>query len=83
VATELAAEVLHGELEAIAQLLAEHRGRSRKRSDDADLELVLSTGAGRDQRQCGNCRKRREYSMHFPPPNADLNSNLTHAPPHL
>ncbi len=40
-AAELAAELLDGELEAVAELLAEHRGRARQRGDHADLELLL------------------------------------------
>ena len=71
-AAELAAEVFHRELEAVAQLLAEHRRRAGQRGDDADLELVLSAGAGRDQRQGGNRREWRKYSIHFPPPIAKL-----------
>ena len=70
-AAELAAEVFHRELEAVAQLLAEHGGRAGQRGDDADLELVLSAGTGRYQRQGGNGRKRRESSVHFPPPNGN------------
>ena len=38
---ELAAEVLDGELEAVARLLAEHGRGARQRQDQADLELLL------------------------------------------
>ena len=46
-AAELAAHVLDRELEAVAELLAEHGRRARQRGDDADFQLVLRAGCGR------------------------------------
>ncbi len=50
---QLAAELLDGELKAVAELLAEHRGRARERGDHADLELFL-----RLRRRCKNGERR-------------------------
>ena len=41
---ELAAEILHRELEAVARLLAEHGRRSREGQEQADLQLLLRQG---------------------------------------
>ena len=48
---ELAAERLQRELEAVALLHAERRGRARQRGQDADLELVLRGGLRGDRGQ--------------------------------
>jgi hypothetical protein len=50
---QLPAELLDGELKAVAELLAEHRGRARERGDHADLELFL-----RLRRRCKNGERR-------------------------
>ena len=47
---ELAAQRLDAELEAVAQLPAEHGGRTRERRDDADLELLLRLRGASQQR---------------------------------
>ena len=67
-AAELAAEVLDRELEAVAQLLAEHRRRSGERGDDADLELFLCAHGGGHKRQGRSGCEQREYSIHLPLP---------------
>ena len=55
-AAELAAERLDREVEAVADLAAEHRRRARQRDDDADLDLALCLRIG--------CDAARDQSRH-------------------
>jgi hypothetical protein len=53
-AAHLAAEILHGEIEAVAGLLAEHGAGAGQRHDHADLDLFLSKrGHCCGAHQCG------------------------------
>ena len=53
-AAELAAELLDRQRKAVAQLLAEHGGRARQGSNQADLEVVFGLGARRPATsECG------------------------------
>ncbi len=68
-AAELAAEILDRERKAVAQLLAEHRGRARQRGDQADFERLLGVSGANSQcknRRGGSKRLKRD---HVGPPN--------------
>ena len=59
-AAELAAQILHRERKAVAQLLAEHRRRTGQSGDDADFKIVLGVSGARPRSEHGrNGHERR------------------------
>ena len=69
-AAELAPERLHREVEAVADLAAEHRRGSRQGHEKSDLHLFLRLGARGGERKGGQRRKQGDASLH------DMNSHL-------
>ena len=63
-AAELAAERLDREVEAVADLAAEHRRGSGQGHDDADLHFFLSLRAAGLERKGGQRRKNGDASFH-------------------